>query len=416
MLWPKFSYIYVALQILIMMAVEGNTAVGAMAGNQSLGMKHSFSNILLKAVSEEHKQGDMSVNLIFSPVSLEIVLAAAGMGAQGETRQQIADAFGESLDLKSMKNRFSSIFEASQNNSYTLRVATRMFVQRNYTLKQNFVNSSLEVFNCGVAEVDFVEEPVLALNSVNGWVEENTGGLIKNLLSEDAITSDTRLVLANAVYFKGKWAQPFDKANTRKDKFNIAGGQQVDVDMMFVEKKFRYGYSRDLKAQVLELPYEGNRLSMVVLLPSLESSVEELETKISAADFDLSELITNHTSRREVMVHLPKFKLELTTNLENILAKLGMTTMFTDVADFSGITSSPEGLKVSKVVQKAFIEVSEEGTEAAAATGMVMVTRYSVQVVSRETFRADRPFIFYIAEKNHGTTIFGGQCVKFNPH
>ncbi|XP_046400432.1 leukocyte elastase inhibitor-like isoform X5 [Ischnura elegans] len=413
MQWTTFSRIYGPLQLLCLLSIVGG-GMSEQGEQAAVAHKHAFANNLYKAVAEEHRKDGQTKNLIMSPLSLEIVLSAAGMGARGRTQEQISAAIGLPFDLETMRGRYAPILSGLESDAIKLRVATHMFVQEKFDLKQNFVNGSREVFMCGVGEVDYIAKPEEALSTINGWVNEKTEGLIKELLTSDDITLDTRLVLANAIYFKGKWAQPFEKERTRKDKFNLLDGTQVDVDMMYVEKRFRYGYIQDLKAEVLELPYEGDKLSMVILLPFADSSIFELESKVSSPDFDLSELLANHTYKQEVTVYLPKFKLELKTDLEEVLAKMGMAHMFTDNADFSGITDVPPGLKVGKVVQKAFIEVSEEGTEAAASTGMVMVMRCCVIPQQPKVFKADRPFAFILAERVDGNILFAGNCVNFS--
>ncbi|KAG8223127.1 hypothetical protein J437_LFUL000548, partial [Ladona fulva] len=187
------------------------------------------------------------------------------------------------------------------------------------------------------------------------------------------ITADTVVILTNAVYFKGKWAIQFDPAQTKKGKFQLVGGNKVDVDMMNGEIPAGYGHPKILNAKVLELPYMGQQLSMVILLPDKTSSLTELESKIFEEAFDLSGILTNHVRAIEVNVTLPKFKIEVAINLKGPLRKIGMTDMFGGNANFSSISDTLPGLKVSKINQKVFLEVSEEGTEAAAATGKLLI-------------------------------------------
>ncbi|KAG8223126.1 hypothetical protein J437_LFUL000547 [Ladona fulva] len=326
---------------------------------------HVFANKIFQVLTEGN-----SKNLIFSPLSLEIVLAAAGLGAIGETKNQISNGISLPLEKEFLKSRYAPLLTGIKDDSgCILRIATQMFVESRFSLLEGFVKSSAEAFQCGLESVDFISNPESALQTINSWAEERTQGLIKNLLQGDDIDDSTRLVLVNAVYFKGQWAYQFDAAQTRKEDFHLLDGRTVQVDMMHIERRFRFGRPNGLNAKVLELPYKGDQLSMVILLPDSSSSIAELEEKVSAEAFDLDDLLSNHTYPVEVTVSLPKFKLEVSTDLVEPLHKLGMTKMFSSEADFSGISVGEE-LKVSKVLQKAFIEVTEEGTEAAAATGM----------------------------------------------
>ncbi|XP_046401248.1 serpin-Z1C-like [Ischnura elegans] len=367
--------------------------------------KHVFANRLYKAIANEHQ--NVSKNLVMSPVSLELILIGAASGARGRTREQIEEAMG--MPLEAMKRRYAPFLDLLQSDATAIRIATKMFVQKELSLRENFVNELREALFCEVGEVDFTNEHDLSLTAINGWVNEKTLGKIQELLKSGDITAQTKLVLANAIYFKGKWANPFKKELTRKDKFNLPDGSQVDVDMMTVEKRFRYGSVQQLGAEVLELPYEGEKLSMVILLPFAETPLSDLEGKVSTPDFHLSDLLEENTKNQDVTVFLPKFKVMLTTYLESVLQKLGMTLMFSDDADFSGIVSTTEEhLKVGKVVQKAYIEVNEEGTEAAASTGMVFMSK-GVRRVKR--FLVNRPFILMLQDQVSGMILFSGKVM-----
>ncbi len=246
-----------------------------------------------------------------------------------------------------------------------------------------------------------------ARQKINNWVEGQTANKIQNLIPSGVLNALVRLVLVNAIYFKGDWVQKFDPKNTEKADFHVSAADKVTVDMMFQSKKFRVGYSRDLKTSVVEMPYIGDDLSMVVLLPDKQSSIEQLEQGLT-----LSHLINLQTSFRmsetNSLVWLPKFKMEQDFDLSDILSDMGMSHLFSDTnADLSGVDGQ-RNLYLSKVLHKAFIEVNEEGSEAAAATAGIMMLRAAPR---KMMFKADRPFLFFIQDTKAGTILFLGKMV-----
>lgn len=240
---------------------------------------------------------------------------------------------------------------------------------------------------------------------INKWVEDVTRQKIKDLIGEGAITALTRVVLVNAIYFKGNWANQFKPENTSKGKFKLIKGQEKECDMMHLTKKFRFGFNEDLKFSVVELPYSGDSLGMVILLPQKADGLPELEKSLTPKVLSAA---MEQTRSVEVNLQLPKFKMESSFTLNDALSSLGMQDLFIEgKADLSGVNGDTD-LSVSKVLHKAFVEVNEEGTEAAAATAVVMRKRCAA---IREDFIADHPFLFLIRDAKSGMVLFMGRLM-----
>ena len=238
---------------------------------------------------------------------------------------------------------------------------------------------------------------------INQWVSDETNKKIENLLA-DPLDPLTRMILVNAIYFKGDWAIKFDAKDTKKEKFYRTDGSSVDVDMMNMKKKFSMDYIRELKTKVLELPYKGESLSMILLLPDNKDGLSKLEAELTADH--LANLRFNPRSRNDVVVALPRFKLEESASLGETLSTMGMSEGFVEGrADFTKMDGT-RNLYLSKVLHKAFIEVNEEGSEAAAATAAIMMARSMPRV---SEFRADHPFLFMIRCNRTKSLLFVGK-------
>jgi serpin B len=252
-----------------------------------------------------------------------------------------------------------------------------------------------------VLEADFRSENEQARQKINGWVEWQTNRRVRDLLQPGVVAADTRLVLVNAIYFKGEWATEFPKSATHEGPFYLADGRSVQVPLMSQTGNFRHRQEGEL--HILEMPYTGNDLSMVVLLPAKATGLGDLEAKLARADLVgwLKDL-----QKEKVEVTLPRFKLVWEAALKTTLSEMGMPLPFSEGADFSGMNDGREPLSLKAVVHKAFVEVNEEGTEAAAATGAV-ARSLSLPVVP--TFRADHPFVFLIRDRRNGSILFLGR-------
>jgi len=245
---------------------------------------------------------------------------------------------------------------------------------------------------------------------INKWVAEKTNDKIKEIVSEGDIDSLTRLILVNAIYFKGDWLTKFDINGTRDDDFHISANESVKVKMMNMKSKFFYGVSSELNAQAIELPYAGESLSMVILLPDRATTLSQLEEKLTSDDLAFVKEKFS-MSLQEVSLFLPRFSLDEQLGLDKVLKDMGMRDLFSGgAADLSGIDGSKE-LYVSRVLHHAVVEVNEEGTEAAAATAVVFMLR-SLGGPKENIFRANRPFLFFIQDKATKSILFLGRLVK----
>ncbi len=310
-------------------------------------------------------------NLVFSPYSVTIGLAMAFSGARGRTESQMAKALHLSLQQPKVHEVFAvvntQVLAAGQGKAAEVNVANALWAEKSYPFRREFVKFVTTNYQSGLRELDFRHSPDVARNTINSWVERQTKDKIKGLLAPGTITSSTRLVLTNAIYFKGKWKSEFEKGRTRQDPFTLLDGTEIKVPMMQQMGWFGYGEHGDL--QVLEMSYKGGELSMVVLLPSKQERLEDFERSMT---FDKCSYWIGNLKTQEVDVFLPKFEMTSTFQVGTALERLGMTDAFSKKdADFSGMTGTKD-LFISKVLHKAFVETNEEGTEAAAATGTVM--------------------------------------------
>jgi serpin B len=348
---------------------------------------------------------DKPGNLFFSPLSIATALAMTSAGARGETLAEMTKvlhltdagaADGVGTLLRGLKSGAGS--------KYDLHVANALWGQQGLPFDAGFLARTKEQFDATLHAVDFgkTEE---ARRTINKWVEEQTRDKITDLLGPGALTARTGMVLTNAIYFKGVWTFKFERAMTRDEPFHAPGGD-VKAPLMHQSGKFRYCAGDGVQA--VELPYAGDRVSMVVLLPQAADGLSALEQGLTA-----DKLAGWVGGMRSLPgdIALPRFKTTTAFELKEPLEKLGMKRAFGPGADFSGILST-EPLWISKVIHKAFVDVNEEGSEAAAATAVVMTRAPSPPPPERFTFRADRPFLFVIRDTATGTPLFVGRLVN----
>lgn len=364
-------------------------------------------------------------NLFLSPYSISAALAMTSAGARGETETQMAKVLHfpavlveeESPSLAGQRvrdrERFHSAFGAiikdlnarGEKGSYELSVANALWGQKGYGLLAEFLELVKSNYGGGFNEVDFVTAAESARKTINAWVETETRNKIKNLIGRGVLTPLTRLVLTNAIYFKGNWAKQFEKDETKDVPFTLLNGEKVDSPMMNQTAEFGYMETEDF--QGLELPYVDNELSMIVLLPKETDGLGRLEKALTADN--LSQWLAG-LHKRKVIVSVPKFKMTSQFSLADVLESMGMTDAFSTKADFSGINGKRD-LLISAVIHKAFVDVNEEGTEAAAATGVV-VGLASAGPEEIPVFRADHPFLFLIRDNDSGSILFIGRMMN----
>ncbi|XP_055338948.1 leukocyte elastase inhibitor-like isoform X2 [Paramacrobiotus metropolitanus] len=370
------------------------------------------------AASPEHA----SSNLFLSPLSISSALLLAYVGAKSSTRAeleailQIQQNFaGNEADVLKAYGEVMQVFVPSKDergqNAFDLSLANRVYVQRGFHLKPEYQTAVTQKLNGEIGEVAFKEDTDSAIREINTWVEKQTNNKIRDLVSGGAVTAQTLMVLVNAIYFKASWLNRFDDKNTKKEDFYNLDGKVSKVDMMFMgKKKYKYFNNDEVKLplppfQMIEIPYKAEEMSMLVILPQDKNGLAELEKSLTG---EALRNIYHACSQRKVDVWLPKFKLEESYKLVDVLQKMGVQHLF-GKADLSGIADEP--LVVSEVLHKAFVEVNEEGTEAAAATAMMM-TRALVVEPPPAQFRADHPFMFAIRHQGTGLVAFVGRVAQ----
>ena len=331
-------------------------------------------------------------NLFFSPASIEAALSMTAEGAHGETLDQFIQTLGN-----------PDGFFPNIGNSVTLEGANAVWVDKKFPILGTFEKAVTEKHGAEVRAADFIGQPEVERTAINSWVEQKTRDKIQDLMPAGSIDGMTRLVLVNAIYFKGDWLNAFEPAKTTDEPFQTLENGSVDVPMMTMKPE-RLPYLSKNSFQCLELPYQGEDVSMLLILPKGTNGLARVEKHFSSAQLTT---VTSEMHKTEVEVHLPRFKAESTFDLKQALTALGLTDAFDPQrADFSGISGTKD-LFIGAAVHKAFVEVNEEGTEAAAATGIgIGVTSMPMPPT---VFRVDRPFIFLIRENASGKILFMGR-------
>ncbi|MBN2799467.1 MAG: serpin family protein [Deltaproteobacteria bacterium] len=342
---------------------------------------------------------DAGENVFLSPFSISSALAMTYAGARGDTASQMAEVLHVDVADAVYHAQFGALtrdLDGDQGRPYTLNIANRLFPQVGFTLDAGFLAIQDQDYGAPVQALDYVADAEGARGVINGWVEEQTAGMVDELLGAGAVSADTRLVLANAVYFKADWASRFALDATADAPFQTPSGS-VQVPMMHGSVEGAVGWADGLS--VLRLPYLGDEVSFVALLPDQPDGLGALEAQLSVEQLDVW-LAAAHEG--EVDVALPRFELRTRAQLKEPLIALGMVDAFSGAADLSGIGDAP--LYIDSVVHEAVVRVDEEGTEAAAATAVV-----TNELSMGPMFRADHPFLFLIRDELTGSILFMGR-------
>ncbi|MGC8979739.1 serpin family protein [Caldisericum sp.] len=365
-------------------------------------------------------------NIFFSPFSISSAIAMVYEGAKGKTAEEIRSVFHFPSDNTVLRESYQNIFNIINRGStlnekdivYKLNTANALWVQKDYKLLGSYVSLITKYYNGEIQNLDFINNVKQAVTTINTWVENKTANRIKNLVSEDVVKS-AKMVLTNAIYFKGEWLDKFSEGSTKDKDFKITPSLTIKVPMM--EQVTHLKYAESVDAQLLELPYKSypnEGLSMLILLPK-NNDLTSLEKNLNIQT--LSELVSK-LGTYKVDVSLPKFKIETKTRMKNDLEAMGMLTAFSDYADFSGITGKSD-LEIGDVIHQTFIENKEDGTEAAAATAIVMppaaIAPGTMPPEKIYIFNANHPFIFLIQQKTQeninnnelGNILFMGRVV-----
>ncbi len=353
-------------------------------------------------------------NVFFSPYSISLALAMTYAGAKGTTETQMGDLLhcnptGQGIhpifnQLDRQLDERDHVSLPSEGDGFELSIANAVWGQHGYGFLEDYLDTLAVNYGAGLRLIDFMGNPEGSRITINDWVSDETGGKVEDLLPPTAIDADTRLVLANAIYFKAPWLKPFDAAETRDEPFATLAGPSVAVPMMRQEETFPY--VRFDIGQAVELPYNGEQVAMLLLVPD----ERQYETFEASLDFDRYEEIVVALQEQRVALGLPKFVFSYDVALPNHLKDLGMTDAFIPgAADFSGMNGTRE-LFISDVLHKAFITVNEAGTEAAAATAVVVAP--TAEPGEPVVFTIDRPFLFVIRDTPTGAILFVGRVLS----
>jgi serpin B len=347
-------------------------------------------------------------NLFFSPYSISTCLAMTWAGARGNTGSQMAGVLHFGTDQTGLHSQFADLQKqlnaVQEKKKVALNIANGLWAQQDHRFLPAFLKIATDDYAARIQQADFRTAAEPTRLEINDWVSAKTANRIQDLISPGSLDSMTRLVLVNAVYFKGHWDTPFKKSKTRPAPFKTESRGAVSTPLMHETERFGYAETNGL--QLLELTYAGGDLSMVVLLPAETSSFKKFEDSLTAEKLGLW---LRQSSDQKVEVFLPRFKLTQEFSLNDTLAAMGMTEAFTDRADFSGMDGGRD-LFISAVFHKAFVEVNEEGTEAAAATGATAVaSAVRMEPMDIPIFRADHPFLFLIRDVHSGSILFLGR-------
>jgi serpin B len=399
----------IVLAIMLFLAPSLLKAAGTLETVGSAGEHSQQNNGTEFALSLYRTLSSSGDNLFFSPSSVETALSMTMSGARGKTRSQMAKALGIATDDISSQDmemmRFEDrIREIEKKGRTNISQANSLFPQKGFRLSASWIRDMSRFYGVAVTPVNYRTETEKARRTINRWVERKTKNRIRELVKPGILDTMTRLSLVNAIYFKGEWELPFKKENSFEAPFHCANGKTVSVGMMHQTESFTYAETGG--TQLLELPYSGRELSMFLVLPAKETPLSTIEKFLDAKKLAEWDSLLNE---RKVEVILPKFRESAAFRLDRELKEMGMTDAFDQqLADFSGMVDNRSELYIGAVVHKAFVEVNEKGTEAAAATAVIMQLK-SAMPESVPVFRADRPFLFMIREKNTGKILFIGR-------
>jgi len=344
-----------------------------------------------------------NTNVFVSPFSIAQALGMTYNGAKGETQEAMQNTLElQNLTVVEVNQAYKSLVEflLSLDSKVRLNIANSIWYTEGMHVEQPFINVNKTFFNAEVASLDFSAPE--SKDIINNWVNTNTNGKIKEIIKQ--IDPLVVMYLINAFYFKGTWTYEFEPENTKDDMFNLRDGTQKTCKMMEIEGSFMYRETSDFQA--IDLPYNDGDFSMTVILPKEGKRVDDV---ISSFNVETWEQLTGSFTETDVNLFLPKFKLKYEIELSDVLKALGMGIAFGGAADFSGINGT-RSLHIDKVIHKTYVDVNEEGTEAAAVTAVVM--RESTADNMALEMRVDRPFTFVIRETNSGAILFMGKIIE----
>jgi serpin B len=380
------------------------SGISALHGDQSVEFKkavNDFNGALYQKIV-----AGKSGNVVMSPISVQIAVSMAYMGAHGETEAEMKKSLKYSgYDKNSVSDSFIGVIKELESSD-GLKIANKIYVKNGYTIKPKFNEIVAKKFGSAVQNINFAKN-VEAANEINQWVESKTNNKIKNLIDPTMLSDDTRMAILNAVHFKKPWAVKFHEESTRKGPFYVSPEKSVQVDFMKDKTYHNYGALPGLNAHAIELSLENRDFKFYIILPDSKTGLAELESKLHQVN--LNEALSS-LKNQYVKLEIPKFKIENKIDLKEVLQNLGMQRMFTSKAEFGELLEADEDIFVSEVLQKAFIDVNEHGIEAAAATAVLMGFGASRFPPKEELFVADHPFLFVLKSENYN--IFMGRVIN----
>ncbi|XP_043520446.1 antichymotrypsin-2-like isoform X2 [Frieseomelitta varia] len=354
---------------------------------------NDFTKNLYKELSSDYRG-----NVVNSPLSIHMILSYLSHGAESTTLNELTKSLYH-YDKDSIQEGYRSLItQLNELEDIKLYIANSIYIQDEFELLMEFLTIGREFYQSEISKIDF--KNIDAAEKINSWVKQKTNNKISNLVSSDDFDENIKLVLINAIYFNGSWLNTFNAKNTKDKIFHVTRDQTKLVPTMFNKSQYNYGNIPILQAKFIEIPYTNTDIVMIIILPNEIDGLLNLQTNFSW------EILTNASRLHgEIELYLPKFKIEFTVDLKNILSKLGVSKMFSHDANFKRISSVP--LMVNKILHKAVIEINEEGTEAAAATAVHLRLRRSM-ANELEQFLVDRPFMFVIEYKPKNVPLFIG--------
>jgi len=360
-----------------------------------------------------HQLASREGNLFYSPYSISSALAMTYAGAEGTTAEQMAEVFHFTGDVHSEFNALAQHLEGladlnipdDEGSPFQLNIANAIWGQEEFHFEKEFLDTLAVHYGAGLRLLDYIQQPEESRQVINQWVSDQTKEKIQDLIPQGAIDSATRLVLSNAIYFKATWLEPFEESLTQEGIFYSLNGEEISVPLMSLGTDASLPYYQGEGFQAVAMPYLGGEVSMLVLVPD-QGNFQEFEADLSAESLDG---IISRMAYTPIRLKFPKFEFESEISLAETLAAMGMPEAFSAAADFSGMTGDKD-LFISDVFHKAFIGVDEEGTEAAAATAVVM--KLTAAPENPLELTVDRPFLFAIRDHQTGTVLFMGRVLR----
>jgi serpin B len=406
----KIGIVFIVLIILSSSLAFGQTRAGDWNDKGAESDTVNANNQFAFELYDQNK--NTNDNVFFSPYSILSAFEMAYEGARGKTASEIQSVFHFPPEADVRNPSFAELYNQinPKNVSYQLSTANALWAQLSYPLNASYLEAIKSNYRGKADNLDFVKDPERSRQTINSWVSSKTNNKIPELLSKGAISPLTSLILTNAVYFKGKWNEPFRDQLTQEENFTNADGIKIKCLMMNKQNHFRYNETNDF--QTIALPYENDDLSMIIILPK-NGRMAAVEKMLDSNQF---KNLSNSFEWDEVVVSLPKFKFDTGYNMNDNLSMMGMSTSFSPKdADFTGMydkaKAGGKNLYIGLVIHKAYVDVDEKGTEAAAATAILgyVTAAAPIERPQPKIFNADHPFIFVIVHKNTGTILFLGK-------